>query len=201
MTAWTMQIYNALSIVSITIFTTLLTEGLCWVLVYSDPEFAKLTQIVEKANKELRRAKERKERSADEGDETLLKQNEKKVQEQEKSLSRSSRKLQNMRWKTNIIMPFVFMAVFGILNEWYDGIIIAKLPFQPISFIQGMTRRGLNGFTEDVDLCSFLPLYILGNMGIKPVITKLLGHAPPRSEGASAWERAQKQAETRYGLK
>ena len=106
-----------------------------------------------------------------------------------------------MRWKTNVIMPFMLMAVFGILGEWYEGAIIAKLPFQPLGFIQGMTRRGLYSVTDDITLCSFLPLYILGNMGIKPIITKLLGHAPPRSEGASAWERATKQAEAKYGLK
>ena len=195
-----MNISKALMIVLITVGTTLLTEAVCWVLVYSDPGFAKLTTDVEKANKELRRAKERVEN--DEGDDAKrLKESEKRVAEGEKGVARLNARLTGMRWKTNIIMPFIMIAVFGILGEWYEGSIIAKLPFQPVGFIQGMTRRGLHSVTDDVRLCSFLPIYILGNMGLKPVITKLLGHAPPRSEGASAWERATKQAETKYGLK
>ena len=187
-------------IVGITVATTLLTEAVCWVLVYSDPAFQKLTADVEKANKELRRAKERVEN--DEGDDAKrLKESEKKVLEGEKAVRRLNARLTGMRWKTNMIMPFIMIAVFAILGEWYEGVIIAKLPFEPIGLIHGMTRRGLYGVTDDVRLCSFLPIYILGNMGLKPVITKLLGHAPPRSEGATAWERATKQAETKYGLK
>ena len=116
-------------------------------------------------------------------------------------LRRLNGKLQGMRSKTNIIMPFVMMAVFGILGEWYDGVIVAKLPFQPLGFIQGMTRRGLYLVTDNAQLCSFLPIYILGNMGLRPDINKLLGHAPARSEGASAWERATAQAETKFGFK
>ena len=43
-----------------------------------------------------------------------------------------------MRWKTNVIMPFMLMAVFGILGEWYEA--QSLLPFQPLGFIQGMTE-------------------------------------------------------------
>ena len=88
------------------------------------------------------------------------------------------------------------MAIFGILSATYDGIIMARLPFQPFGFIQGMTLRGIDGIKDDLHDCSFLPLYILGNMGLKPVITKLLGFAPPRGAGAmSAWEQANQAAE------
>jgi len=135
-----MNISKALMIVLITVGTTLLTEAVCWVLVYSDPGFAKLTTDVEKANKELRRAKERVEN--DEGDDAKrLKESEKRVAEGEKGVARLNARLTGMRWKTNIIMPFIMIAVFGILGEWYEGSIIAKLPFQPVGFIQGMTRR------------------------------------------------------------
>ena len=67
--------------------------------------------------------------------------------------------------------------------------------FQPFGFIQSMSLRGIDGIKDDIRDCSFLPLYILSNMGLKPVITKLLGFTPPRSAATkSAWEQANEVA-------
>ena len=96
-------------------------------------------------------------------------------------------------------MPFVMMAVFGIMSSQYDGIIVARLPFAPFGFLQGMTGRGLEGVKEDNFDCSFLPLYVLGNMCIKPLLSKILGVAAPRSAAGSAWEQATQQAEKMQG--
>ena len=181
-------VYPALSIVFVCIIATLVTEFLCYVLVYSNENFYPLQEEIKLYNQKLNRLK------------AASNANEKKAKKEMATLTKRVRgatpKLNGLRFKTNFIMPFVFMAIFGVLGSSYDGIIVAKLPFEPFSFIRGMTGRGLTGIAEDDFDCSFLPLYVLGNMGLKPLITKLLGFTPPRSAGGqSPWEQANAAAE------
>lgn len=49
----------------------------------------------------------------------------------------------------------------------FDGHVVAKLPFQPFSLIQGLSHRNLMG--SDVTDCSFIFLYILCTMSIREV--------------------------------
>jgi hypothetical protein len=51
--------------------------------------------------------------------------------------------------------------------------VVAKLPFEPISWIQGLSHRNLNG--EDYTDCSFLFMYILSTMSIRQNLQKMLG--------------------------
>lgn len=73
---------------------------------------------------------------------------------------------------SNIIsLPLVFCS--------FDGRIVARLPFLPISWIQGLSHRNLPG--DDYTECSFIFLYILCTMSIRQNIQKLLGFAPSRA--------------------
>ena len=49
----------------------------------------------------------------------------------------------------------------------FDGRVVAKLPFVPISLLQGISHRNLAG--EDYTDCSFIFLYILCTMSIRQV--------------------------------
>lgn len=49
----------------------------------------------------------------------------------------------------------------------FDGRVVAKLPFVPLSYIQGLSHRNLLG--EDYTDCSFIFLYILCTMSIRQV--------------------------------
>lgn len=60
--------------------------------------------------------------------------------------------------------PLVFLFRF-------DGRVVAKLPFTPLSYIQGLSHRNLLG--DDTTDCSFIFLYILCTMSIRQVS----GHA------------------------
>jgi hypothetical protein len=51
--------------------------------------------------------------------------------------------------------------------------VVAKLPFVPISWVQGLSHRNLNG--EDYTDCSFLFLYILSTMSVRQNLQKILG--------------------------
>jgi hypothetical protein len=66
-----------------------------------------------------------------------------------------------------------------MFNSIFDGKVVARLPFVPISWIQGLSHRNLQGsdFTE----CSFIFLYILCTMSIRQNVQKLLGFSPSRA--------------------
>ena len=49
----------------------------------------------------------------------------------------------------------------------FDGRVVGKLPFTPISFLQGISHRNLAG--DDYTDCSFIFLYILCTMSIRQV--------------------------------
>merc|ERR1712059_46816 len=65
-----------------------------------------------------------------------------------------------------------------MVNSIFDGRVVAKLPFTPIYWIQGLSHRNLLG--DDMTDCSFIFLYILCTMSIRQNIQKALGFAPSR---------------------
>ncbi len=60
-------------------------------------------------------------------------------------------------------LMFTFFSHFS-----FDGRVVAKLPFVPLSYIQGLSHRNLLG--EDYTDCSFIFLYILCTMSIRQVM-------------------------------
>jgi hypothetical protein len=63
--------------------------------------------------------------------------------------------------------PVHSLHIFVFCCFSFDGKIVAKLPFVPISFLQGISHRNLPG-TDYTD-CSFIFLYILCTMAIRQV--------------------------------
>lgn len=63
----------------------------------------------------------------------------------------------------------VVLVNYWLLNYSYsfDGRVVAKLPFIPISWLQGLSHRNLMG--DDYTDCSFIFLYILCTMSIRQV--------------------------------
>ena len=71
----------------------------------------------------------------------------------------------------------------------FDGRVVAKLPFIPLSYIQGLSHRNLLG--EDYTDCSFIFLYILCTMSIRQVSTLLcLLHAWGRKSISPSMKRS-----------
>lgn len=49
-----------------------------------------------------------------------------------------------------------------VLNRYYSGIVLAKLPFEPIWLVKGISHRGIEG--SDLTDCSFVFIYVLTGM-------------------------------------
>lgn len=69
-------------------------------------------------------------------------------------------------WRFLILLPCFNVFPCCIFFS-FDGRVVAKLPFVPLSYIQGLSHRNLLG--EDFTDCSFIFLYILCTMSIRQV--------------------------------
>ncbi|XP_060546177.1 calcium load-activated calcium channel isoform X1 [Pantherophis guttatus] len=147
-------------------------SGITWVLVYRTDKYKRLKAEVEKQSKKLEKKKETITESAG-------RQQKKKIERQEEKLKNNNRDLSMVRMKSMFAIGFCFTALMGMFNSIFDGRVVAKLPFIPLSYIQGLSHRNLLG--EDCTDCSFIFLYILCTMSIRQNIQKLLGLAPSRA--------------------
>jgi len=164
--------HDSVLIVFISIFTALLGEGLTWLMVYRTEKYKKLKTEVERQCKRLEKRKEL-------IGETTDKQQKKKLEREEEKLKNHNRELSLVKMKSMFAIGFAFTALLSMFNSIFDGRVVAKLPFVPISLIQGLSHRNLAG--EDYTDCSFIFLYILCTMSIRQNIQKLLGFAPSRA--------------------
>ncbi|VVC34416.1 Hypothetical protein CINCED_3A002283 [Cinara cedri] len=106
------------------------------------------------------------------------KQQKKKIERVEEKLKINNRDLSMVKMKSMFAIGFAFTALLSMFNNIFDGRVVARLPFTPIPWVQGLSHRNLTGdnYTE----CSFIFLYILCTMSIRQNIQKLLGFAPSR---------------------
>lgn len=63
----------------------------------------------------------------------------------------------------------------------FDGKVIAKLPFEPFSFLQGLSHRNLPG--NDYKDASMVFIYALSSIAIRSNLQKLFGFTPPQIKG------------------
>ncbi|XP_077012934.1 calcium load-activated calcium channel isoform X1 [Tamandua tetradactyla] len=164
---------DTLLIVFISVCTALLAEGITWVLVYRTDKYKRLKAEVEKQSKKLEKKKETITESAG-------RQQKKKIERQEEKLKNNNRDLSMVRMKSMFAIGFCFTALMGMFNSIFDGRVVAKLPFTPLSYIQGLSHRNLLG--DDTTDCSFIFLYILCTMSIRQA-----PRIEPRSSGITEY--------------
>jgi calcium load-activated calcium channel len=114
-----------------------------------------------------------------ENHDSLDKNHKKKIERDEEKLKNNNRDLSLVKMKSMFATGFAFTALLSMFNSIFDGRIVARLPFTPISWIQGLSHRNLPG--DDYTECSFIFLYILCTMSIRQNIQKMLGFAPSRA--------------------
>nr|AGC52716.1 transmembrane and coiled-coil domain-containing protein 1 [Spirometra erinaceieuropaei] len=167
------MIQDTLLIVFISFFTAFLGEGLSWLLVYRTEEYKKLQAEVDKQTKRL-------EKQRDSTMETNIdKATKKRLEKQEEKLKNFSRDLSLVKMKSMFAIGVIFTALFSVFNHTFDGRVVARLPFVPISWLQNLSHRNLPG--SDYTDCSFIFLYILCTMSIRQNVQKMLGFAPSRA--------------------
>lgn len=166
------MLYDSLLIILISISTALLGEGFTWLMVYRTEKYKRLNAEVEKQSKRLDKRKEN-------AGELVDKSIKRKLGREEERLKAINRDLSMAKMKSMFFVGFAFTAILGMFNSIFHGRVVAKLPFIPFGFIQGLSHRNLPG--EDLTDCSFIFLYVLCTMSIRSNVQKILGFAPSRA--------------------
>src|SRR3989338_8753911 len=128
------------------------TEGITWVLIYRTEEYQSTKQTIDKLSKKVERNKA-----------VVIpsKKTKKKLERNEATLKELNAEMQKSKFKSTFAVMFCLVALYNLLSSWLDGVIVAKLPFVPIGFLQGWTHRNLPG--TDFSDCAFLFIYVVSS--------------------------------------
>lgn len=66
------------------------------------------------------------------------------------------------------------MVLMWQMSSIFDGVVAARLPFNPFNFVATMTHRGLQG--EDLSEASLFAIFVIAQMAFRGLVSKLLGN-------------------------
>ena len=69
-------------------------------------------------------------------------------------------------------------AVTYFMNEKFYGLVVGKLPFEPVSFVASITHRGIEG--DDLQQVSLLFIFMLCQWIFRAIVPKVIGTEGPR---------------------
>jgi calcium load-activated calcium channel len=151
----------------------LITEGVSWLLIYRTEDYKRLKREIETLSKRVEQSKEERENLA-------LSERSKKMHKRlardEEALKLANSQLAMSKFKSVLAMMFIMASTYGLLASIFDGIAVAVLPFEPISFVRTLSHRNLAG--QDFYDCSFAFFYVLCSLTFKQNVQKLGGHVP-----------------------
>lgn len=107
------------------------------------------------------------------------KAHEKKVSQAEAQLKSLSQQMTFESLKSNLLIGVVMIGAINMIGTYFQGIVVAILPFEPFSLLRGMTHRNISG--EDYTQAAYLPIYILSAFIWRSNIKKIFGFEPPKA--------------------
>lgn len=165
---------DGLLILSLSVCTAFVCEGISWLLIYRTSRYRNMRLSIDKTSKKVEGMKEKV---------TLAsgKKRTKKIDRFESSLKSANQQLSYSKFQSTFVVGVTLLVVFGLLSALFEGKAVAKLPFKPMLIVQRASHRGLPG--DDMTDCSFAFFYMLCSLCLRPNLQKLLGFAPPRGAG------------------
>jgi len=160
-------------IVCISLISAVVSEAVSWLLIYRKPHYVALVDNLEKEQKKLDKWKDGEE-SGNRG----RSDKSKKIKSKDARVKELHRELQVIKMSSQMVMAVSMIGVFSVLSSIYDAKVVAKLPFIPVSFVQGLSHRNLPG--DDMTDASYIFLYAISSMAIKSNLMKALGFTPPQ---------------------
>lgn len=119
------------------------------------------------------------------------KESEDRLKQAEKTLSELKTKMSIMSFKGMLLGGVVMFSTFSYLNTTFDGIVVARLPFEPFGFLTTITHKSLSG--TDYSECAFLFIYILATMAIRTNVQKYFGWQPAGGNSFALPEMSQEE--------
>ena len=110
----------------------------------------------------------------------------KKVAALEAELASRNRELSMSKMQSTFVVGLSMLAVFGLLNNLFEGVAVAKLPFEPFGLLRSMSHRGLGG--SDFTDASVTFIYILCSLSVRANVQRYMGLTPKAAPGPSIWQ-------------
>ena len=165
------DIADSIKIIVLAIFTNLFAEFLTWLFIYRKKDYKENKKQMDLLSKKLEINKE--------STKSKSKQLDKKIKQQELELKNMGYQMMKIKFISMVIIGLFTFFFISLFSGLFQGIVVAKIPFVPFKLLRGLSHRGI--LSNDYTDCSFIFLYVLCNVSFRPIIQKLLGFAPPRT--------------------
>ena len=165
------DIADSLKIIALAIFTNLFAEFLTWLFIYRTKQY--------KENKKQMDIKSKKLEINKESTKVKNKQLDKKIKQQENEIKLLGYEMMKIKFISMAIIGLFTFFFISLFSGLFQGIVVAKIPFVPFKLLRKLSHRGI--LSNDYTDCSFIFLYVLCNVSFRPIIQKMLGFAPPRT--------------------
>ncbi|KAJ1680053.1 hypothetical protein EV182_000783 [Spiromyces aspiralis] len=162
--------YRVLSVLALAAAGSAISEAVLYHFVYSTDKYKTLKDRVKRKEEELKQRQQ-----VVGGNPTKRQQRIKVIEDQ---LNQARREAQALQFKSSLFAACVQMLMIYIISQIYTGIPVARLPFTPISFFQGITHRGLEG--TDYTECSAVFLFIMTSLMTRSLLDKALNLSIPK---------------------
>ena len=170
-----MAYIEGLYIVLLSLGMALLSEGISWLLVYRTDDYKTLKDKIAKGDRKLERAKDRLE-------DKLSKSREKKHDKVRENLKADKQAMHVTRLKATVVNAALMLLTYAIVTHLYDERVLARLPYEPISYVTRITNRGLEARPSDSREVSVTFIYILCSLCVRGNVQKFFGNGPPKQE-------------------
>ena len=94
----------------------------------------------------------------------------------EEQIKEAEMKLAPYTFTSTLISTMASFGMVFLLNPHMTGVVVARLPFEPPSFLRGITHRGLEG--EDYRECSHAFIFTLSVLTFQTLVQKIAGVKP-----------------------
>ena len=138
---------ESIFIVCISIVLNTVAELVSYIFVYGTDKYRNAKNSLSKVSLELAKKKDQIVSISEE------KKHKKAIQKLKEEESTLKRNLTGMTTRINMICSMVLMMMMGVFRSAYSGVVVAKLPFEPIALFRGIFRAGLKKSTDPRDCC------------------------------------------------
>ena len=77
-----------------------------------------------------------------------------------------------MKSKGMLWIALISLFFIRVMYSYFEGIVVARLPFEPFSLISGLTHYGIQG--TEFHECSMTFIYVLMNLTVGNYVKKAL---------------------------
>ncbi|KAK8801678.1 hypothetical protein WA538_005513 [Blastocystis sp. DL] len=163
---------ESLSVVILSLVVNFLSEFVAYIFVYNKSEYKEAKKRLEKVSEEISKRTSDVVASNEEKKHKKLIQ---KLKDEERTLKQE---MTGMSFRSTMILSMTMMLLFGVFRSYYDGIVVAKLPFTPFALVRGMLHGRLR--SKDYTDVAMSGLYFLCNMAFRQTIKMILRTQSPR---------------------